>query len=198
MCGFVGFSGTDENSPSILNNMMNKIIHRGPDSEGSFVDESIAMGFRRLSIIGLEDGSQPMFNEDRSIVLVFNGEIYNYNSIKEDLIAKGHLFYNSADSEVLIHAYEEYGTEMFALLRGMFAFVIYDKNKNIIFAARDFFGIKPFYYTLQDGHFVFASEIKSILEHPCYKRRVNLEALEAYLSFQYSALTETFFKDIIK
>ncbi|MDF2820918.1 MAG: hypothetical protein K0R15_1359 [Clostridiales bacterium] len=198
MCGFAGFTGTDENSDLVLTNMMNKIIHRGPDSEGKHIDSNVAFGFRRLSIIGLEDGSQPMYNEDRSIVLVFNGEIYNYQTLKAELIEKGHIFSNSSDSEVLIHAYEEYGTGMLEFLRGMFAFAIYDTKNDTLFLVRDFFGIKPFYYSFVDNHLIFGSEIKSILEHPSYEKEMNLEALETYLNFQCSVLPETFFKGIFK
>lgn len=198
MCGFAGFTGYLDNGSEVLTNMMDKIVHRGPDSAGQYIDEKISMGFRRLSIIDLDNGSQPMFNEDNTIVITFNGEIYNHQELRQELIEKGHVFANNADTEVLIHAYEEYGEDMLCKLRGMFAFVIWDSEKEIVFAARDFFGIKPFYYTIADGHFIYASEIKSILEHPAYKKEVNLIALENYLTFQYSVLEETFFKGIYK
>ncbi len=198
MCGFAGFTGYLDNGSEVLTNMMDKIVHRGPDSAGQYIDEKISMGFRRLSIIDLDNGSQPMFNEDKKIVITFNGEIYNHQELRQELIEKGHIFANNADTEVLIHAYEEYGEDMLCKLRGMFAFVIWDSEKEIVFAARDFFGIKPFYYTIADGHFIYASEIKSILEHPAYKKEVNLIALENYLTFQYSVLEETFFKGIYK
>jgi len=198
MCGFAGFTGYLENGKEVLTSMMDKIIHRGPDSAGQYIDEQMYMGFRRLSIIDLDNGSQPMFNENKKIVITFNGEIYNHQELRTVLIEKGHTFANNSDTEVLIHAYEEYGTEMLNKLRGMFAFVIWDSEKEIVFAARDFFGIKPFYYTLTDGHLIYASEIKSILEHPAYKKEVNTIALENYLTFQYSVLEETFFKGIYK
>lgn len=198
MCGFAGFTGYLDNGSEVLTNMMDKIVHRGPDSAGQYIDEKISMGFRRLSIIDLDNGSQPMFNEDKTIVITFNGEIYNHQELRQELIEKGHVFANNADTEVLIHAYEEYGEDMLCKLRGMFAFVIWDSVKETVFAARDFFGIKPFYYTIADGHFIYASEIKSILEHPAYKKEVNLVALENYLTFQYSVLEETFFKGIYK
>lgn len=198
MCGFAGFTGYLENGSEVLTNMMDKIVHRGPDSAGQYIDEKISMGFRRLSIIDLDNGSQPMFNEDKTIVITFNGEIYNHQELRQELIEKGHVFANNADTEVLIHAYEEYGEDMLCKLRGMFAFVIWDSVKETVFAARDFFGIKPFYYTIANGHFIYASEIKSILEHPAYKKEVNLVALENYLTFQYSVLEETFFKGIYK
>ena len=198
MCGFAGFTGYLENGEEVLTNMMNKIIHRGPDSAGQHIDGKAYMGFRRLSIIDLDNGSQPMYNEDRKIVITFNGEIYNHQDLRKDLIEKGHTFANNSDTEVLIHAYEEYGEDMLSKLRGMFAFVIWDSEKETIFAARDFFGIKPFYYAVVDGNLVYASEIKSILEYPGYKKAVNETALENYLTFQYSVLEETFFKGIYK
>ncbi|MGN0159798.1 MAG: asparagine synthase (glutamine-hydrolyzing) [Lachnospiraceae bacterium] len=198
MCGFCGFTGDLDDKETCLTNMMNKIIHRGPDSAGQHIDDSVAMGFRRLSIIDLDFGSQPMYNEDRSIVITFNGEIYNHQILREDLIAKGHVFSNNADTEVLIHAYEEYGPDMLNMLRGMFAFVIWDSNKKQLFGARDYFGIKPFYYTNINGNLVYGSEIKSILEYPGYQKEMNENALENYLTFQYSVLPETFFKGIFK
>ncbi|MDD6400706.1 MAG: asparagine synthase (glutamine-hydrolyzing) [Lachnospiraceae bacterium] len=199
MCGICGFTGQQsDDSKEILTNMMNKIIHRGPDSEGQYFDDGIALGFRRLSIIDLDYGHQPMKNANEDIVVVFNGEIYNYKDIKADLIKKGYTFANNSDTECLIHGYEEYGTDLVYHLRGMFAFVIWDKKKKIAFGARDHFGIKPFYYGIINNHLVFGSEIKSILEYPGYEKEVNLEALQAYLTFQYSVLPETFFKGIFK
>ncbi len=201
MCGVSGFIGRTREEidrEAVLKSMMDKIVHRGPDQEGMFVDEQVALGFRRLSIIDLDHGMQPMFNETKDVVIVFNGEIYNHLEIREDLIAKGHVFANNADTECLVHGYEEYGVDLLKKVRGMFAFVIYDMKKDLIFAARDFFGIKPFYYANMDGNFVFSSEIKSILAYPDIKREVNEEALEQYMSFQYSVLPETFFKGIYK
>lgn len=199
MCGFSGFAGKNCDREDVLKKMTDKIAHRGPDQEGMFLSEQAALGFRRLSIIDLENGSQPMYNEDKKIVITFNGEIYNHLEIRKELIEKGHVFENNSDTECLIHGYEEYGTDLLHKLRGMFAFVIYDSNKDIIFGARDFFGIKPFYYGMApDGNLVFSSEIKSILEYPDMKRELNEAALEQYLSFQYSVLPETFFKGIYK
>lgn len=198
MCGFAGFTGYLENGENVLTNMMNKIIHRGPDSAGQHIDGKAYLGFRRLSIIDLDNGSQPMYNENNDIVITFNGEIYNHQDLREELIQKGHIFKNHSDTEVLIHAYEEFGENMLTKLRGMFAFVIWDSKNETIFAARDFFGIKPFYYAVVDGNLIFGSEIKSILEHPAYKKEVNEIALENYLTFQYSVLPETFFKGIFK
>ncbi len=198
MCGFCGFTGSIQDRENIIKKMMSKIIHRGPDSEGVHTDEKITMGFRRLSIIGLSDGSQPMYNEDGSIVLVFNGEIYNYKDLREELIKKGHIFKTHADTEVLVHLYEEKGQAMLEDIRGMFAFAIYDKKDDSLFAARDFFGIKPFYYANINGNILFGSEIKSFLEYPEFKKEVNPVALENYLTFQYSVLEETFFKGVYK
>lgn len=199
MCGFSGFAGSNCDKEDVLKRMTDKIAHRGPDQEGTFLSEKAALGFRRLSIIDLNNGSQPMYNEDKKIVITFNGEIYNHLELRKELIEKGHTFANNSDTECLIHGYEEYGVELLHKLRGMFAFVIYDSNKDILFGARDFFGIKPFYYgTAPDGNLVFSSEIKSILEYPQMKREMNEAALEQYLSFQYSVLPETFFKGIYR
>ena len=199
MCGIVGFTNHIDNSNVVLSKMMDKIKHRGPDAEGSYIDDKVALGHRRLSIIGITaDGNQPMFNEDGSIALVFNGEIYNFQDIKAELIKAGHTFKNSTDSEVLIHGYEQYGTDLLDKLRGMFSFVIWDKNKNQLFGARDYFGIKPMYYATFGDTFMFGSEIKSFLEHPAFKKELNATALENYLTFQYSPTTETFFKNTYK
>ncbi len=198
MCGICGFTGNLVEKEDVLTRMMNRIIHRGPDSAGQHISDGVALGFRRLSIRDLSHGDQPMYNEDRSLVVTFNGEIYNYKELREDLEAKGHIFSNNADTEVLLHGYEEYGTEMVKMLRGMFTFVIWDLKDKSMFGARDYFGIKPFYYTLLNGNIVYGSEIKSILEHPEYQKEVNPEALENYLTFQYSVLPETFFKGIYK
>ncbi|MHC1749100.1 MAG: asparagine synthase (glutamine-hydrolyzing) [Cellulosilyticaceae bacterium] len=199
MCGFCGFVDTTlKDKDPVLSSMMDKIIHRGPDSSGKFIDDYIAMGFRRLSIIDLEEGAQPLYSETGRFVLTFNGEIYNYLSIREKLVAAGHTFKTHTDSEVLIHGYEEYGTSLLSHLRGMFAFTIWDNEKNILFGARDFFGIKPFYFHKDGARFVYGSEIKSILEHPGVVKALNTEALENYLTFQYSPTTDTFFKGISK
>ncbi len=198
MCGFCGFTGNIKDREKIIKKMMDRIVHRGPDSAGVHSDEKITMGFRRLSIIDLADGSQPMYNEDESVVLVFNGEIYNYKELREKLIEKGHIFKTHSDTEVLVHLYEEKGKDMLDYLRGMFAFAIFDKKTDTLFAARDFFGIKPFYYANVNGNLMFGSEIKSFLEHPEFKKEVNTVALENYLTFQYSVLPETFFKGVYK
>ena len=176
MCGFVGFTNHIKDDGTILEKMMDRIVHRGPDSAGKFVDNDVALGFRRLSIIDLAEGDQPMFNEDKSLVLVFNGEIYNFKILREELQKKGHVFANNSDSEVLLHGYEEWGEELVPKLRGMFAFVIFNRRDRSLFAARDMFGIKPFYYTFMGESFIFGSEIKSFLDHPEFKKKLNEEA----------------------
>ena len=200
MCGIVGFSGKIEYKREIVQNMTDLIVHRGPNSAGAYTDADMALGFRRLSIIDLADGSQPMYNEDKSLVLVYNGEIYNFQSLREELIAAGHTFATHCDSEVLLHGYEQYGgPALMKKLRGMFAFVIWDTKEKKLFGARDMFGIKPMYYTTtKDGEFIFASEIKSMLAHPHFERAVNKNALLPYLTFQYSATEETFFAGVYK
>jgi len=198
MCGICGFTGQNVDRGQVLTDMMNRIIHRGPDGAGQYMDDEIAMGFRRLSIIDLEGGDQPMHTEDGRLVITFNGEIYNYRELREELKGRGHSFRTRSDTEVLLHGYSEYGVKILDRLRGMFAFVIWDTRKKELFGARDMFGIKPFYYAQAGGSFIYGSEIKSILEYPGYEREVNLEALEQYMSFQYSVLPETFFKGIFR
>jgi len=196
MCGFCGFTGKVENKEQVIEKMMEKIIYRGPDSKGSHVDEDIALGFRRLSIIDLADGTQPIYNEDGTKVIVFNGEIYNYQGIREDLISKGHIFKTKTDTEVILHGYEEYGPEVLNKFRGMFGIAIWDLVSKELFIARDFFGIKPMYYTQVGKDLIFGSEIKCILTHPNVKKELNESALQNYLSFQYGVPNDTFFKDI--
>ena len=198
MCGICGIAGKYDKQKPVIENMMKSIYHRGPDGGGSYIDEDVALGFRRLSIIDLDCGNQPMYNETGEVVIVFNGEIYNYQELTKELQEKGHVFANHSDTECLIHAYEEYHEKMLKKLRGMFGFAIWDSKEKTLFAARDFFGIKPFYYAEVNGNLVFASEIKAILEYPEYKRELNEKALSHYLSFQYSAMDETFFKGIYK
>lgn len=199
MCGFVGFTNYINDNGDVLGKMMDRIRHRGPDSDGKYVDENVAMGFRRLSIIDLSDnGSQPIYNENKDLVLTFNGEIYNFKSLKDELLKAGHTFYTKTDSEVLIHGYEEWGEELLQKLRGMFSFVIYDKKDNSLFGARDFFGIKPMYYAKMGSTFMWGSEIKAFLDHPDFKKEVNEDVLETYLTFQYSPTEDTFFKGVKK
>lgn len=200
MCGLVGFidKKKSKDKQEIIKKMADKIEHRGPDSEGFYVSDQIALGFRRLSIIDLKGGTQPIYNEKKDKVIVFNGEIYNFLELRKDLETKGHLFTTNTDTETVLHGYEEYGEKIIEKLRGMFAFVIWDTEKEELFGARDPFGIKPFYYFNQDNTFIFGSEIKSFLEHPSFKKEVNKKALKPYLTFQFSALEETFFKDVFK
>ncbi|MBQ4326791.1 MAG: asparagine synthase (glutamine-hydrolyzing) [Clostridia bacterium] len=200
MCGFVGFSGKIDRKKEIINKMMDRIVHRGPDMAGDFLSDEIALGFRRLSIIDLSDsGTQPMTNEDGSVVITFNGEIYNFGELREKLLAAGHVFKSGSDTEVLLHGYEEYGEGIVDMIRGMFAFVIWDSKTKKLFGARDHFGIKPFYYTFtKSGDIIFGSEIKSFLEHPDFVKKVNKKALRPYLTFQYSSMEETFFEGVFK
>ncbi len=198
MCGFVGYINKEKDKTSTIKKMSDLIAHRGPDSDGYYCDKNIALGFRRLSIIDLKSGSQPIFNEDKSMVIVFNGEIYNFESLREELIKLGHKFSTKTDTEVLLHGYEQWQEKILDRLRGMFAFVIYDINKEEMFAARDFYGIKPFYYAKMDNTLIFGSEIKSFLIHPHFKKELNTKMLEYYLTFQYSAGEETFFNNVYK
>ena len=200
MCGFVGFM----NSPQVqepgpvIRAMADRIIHRGPDDAHYYDGKDISLGFRRLSIIDLEGGRQPILNEDGSKVLVFNGEIYNYQELREDLLKRGHSFTTKSDSETILHGYEEFGPEILQKLRGMFAFVIWDKNKKKLFGARDIFGIKPFYYYKKDGQFMFGSEIKSFLSHPCFEKELDEALIPEYLSYEYIPDERTIFKNVWK
>ena len=200
MCGFVGFM----NSPQVqepgpvIRAIADRIIHRGPHDAHYYDGKDISLGFRRLSIIDLEGGRQPILNEDGSKVLVFNGEIYNYQELREDLLKRGHSFTTKSDSETILHGYEEFGPEILQKLRGMFAFVIWDKNKKKLFGARDIFGIKPFYYYKKDGQFMFGSEIKSFLSHPCFEKELDEALIPEYLSYEYIPDERTIFKNVWK
>lgn len=200
MCGFVGYYGVgafDRNE--VIRKMGEQIIHRGPDSDGYFVDDHIALGFKRLSIIDLEGGSQPIHSEDGKHVIIFNGEIYNYREIREKLIKEhGCTFKTNSDTEVVLQAYKVYGEKTPSMLRGMFSFVIYNKEEHTMFGARDYFGIKPFYYAQMNGSLIFGSEIKSFLAHPHFQKEVNRDALKMFLIFQYTPLWETMFKGVFK
>ncbi len=201
MCGFVGYVNAEqdnEKNQKIIKAMADRIVHRGPDQDDYYVDSKVSLGFRRLSIIDLDGGSQPITNEDGTRVLVFNGEIYNYQEIRKELIEKGHTFKTKTDSEVLLHGYEEYGKDLLVRLRGMFAFVIWDSNENKLYGARDIFGIKPFFYYLNEGNFLFGSEIKSFLGNPLFKKEFNEERLPDYLCFEYIPTTQTMFKNVFK
>lgn len=194
MCGFVGFIDNNKKKKMIIKKMAERINHRGPDGEGYYIDENIALGHRRLSIIDLSTGNQPMYNEDKSLIVVFNGEIYNYQELKKEL--KNHEFQTNSDTEVLLHGYEEWGIELLQKLRGMFSFVLWDKNEKKLFGARDHFGIKPFYFYQKDQTLLFGSEIKTFLEHPDFEKEFNEKLLPAYLSFSFTPTTETFFKGV--
>lgn len=197
MCGFCGFTGELVDREQILRQMTDAITHRGPDSDGYYTDVAAAMGFRRLSIIDLDAGHQPLYNEDKTLVLTFNGEIYNYRALRQQLSDAGHCFATESDSEVLLHGFEEWGEQLLPKLRGMFGFAIWNRETQTLFLARDYFGIKPVYYTrLPDGRLVYGSEIKSILLHPDVEKTFNPAALDNYLSFQYAVPDETFFKGI--
>ena len=195
MCGIVGLV-TKKEKENTIKLMNDRIKHRGPDGDGYFIDGDVALGHRRLSIIDLSSGDQPMFNEDGSVVTVFNGEIYNYQELKEELIALGHDFKTKSDTEVLVHGYEEWHTDLPKHLRGMFAFAIYDKNKNEVFLARDNFGIKPLYFAKMNDTFMFASEIKAFLDVPDFEKVFNESILETYLEFSFVPTNETFFKGV--
>jgi len=195
MCGICGFNFSEKN---LITKMISTLNHRGPDDSGYFVDDHISLGHTRLAIIDLtEKGRQPIHNESESIWIVFNGEIYNYKEMKNRLEMRGHDFYTETDTEVIIHAYEEYGIECLNKFNGQFSFCIYDKNKKLLFLARDRFGIKPLYYFLKENLFIFASEIKSILKHE-FQRIINRLALREYFTFRYTLAPNTILNDIYK
>ncbi len=198
ICGIVKFHADDAVSAGLLEAMTDRISHRGPDDFGYFCEGRVGFGHRRLSIIDLGGGKQPIFNEDRSIVIVFNGEIYNYAELTAELIARGHVFKTRSDTESIVHAYEEYGDDCVTRLRGMFAFALWDRRKQRLLLARDRLGIKPLYYYHGRDSFVFASEIKSLLEAPGIPREVDETALSLYLSLRYVPGPRTMFKQIFK
>lgn len=194
MCGIAGFIGKDKNKKKILKAMCDRIAHRGPDAEGFYVKGDVALGQRRLSIIDIEGGKQPMFSEDGKLVIVFNGEIYNYKDLKKEL--KEYPFQTESDTEVLIYGYRKWGYDLPNHLRGMFSFALYDMEEKTLFCARDHFGIKPFYYYYNDGTFMFASEIKAFLDHPKFEKKFNESLIAPYLSFSFTPTTETFFEGV--
>lgn len=200
MCGFAGYIhnyGTFDKE-EVIHKMADRIKHRGPDDAHYYIDDGIALGFRRLSIIDLEGGRQPILNEDGSLVLLFNGEIYNYQELREELIKAGHAFTTKTDSETILHGYEEYGKKILDRLRGMFAFIIWNKNTKELFGARDIFGIKPFYYYKKGKEFMFGSEIKSFLSHPNFEKELDEDMIPLYLSYEYSPDERTIFKNVFK
>ena len=200
MCGIAGFiNARVEADGAVLQGMLARIAHRGPDGQGVFVQGRAALGHRRLAIIDLDGGPQPMFNEDGRLAVVFNGEIYNYQALTEELTAAGHTFATKSDIEVLLHGWEEWGRDLLPRLRGMFAFALWDRESETLFCARDYFGIKPlYYYEAEDGTLLFASEIKAFLDHPAFEKQLNESQLELYLSFQYSPGEDTFFRGVKK
>ena len=180
MCGIVGFvdQKKSKEKAKIIKDMTDQIIHRGPDGEGYYTDDLVALGHRRLSIIDVKGGSQPIYNQDKTLAIIFNGEIYNYQELKEQLEDKGYVFQTKTDTEVILNGYAEWKDELYEKLRGMFAFVIYDKKNQELIGARDHFGIKPFYYYLTEDEFMFGSEIKSFLAHPNFHKEINTDALK--------------------
>ena len=201
MCGFVGFTAVDydtDTNKAVVKDMADRIAHRGPDDEGFFVDDDIAMGFRRLSIIDLEGSRQPMQNADGTVTVTFNGEIYNFQELRAELEALGYEFVTNGDTETIVHGYEAWGTDVFEKLRGMFAIAIWDAPKKRLVCARDLFGIKPFYYQHDGNRLIYGSEIKAFLAHPAFKKELNREMLPQYLCFEYMNDSQTMFKDVHK
>ena len=198
MCGITGFIDKRNPKKDIIKKMTDRIIHRGPDAEGYYIDDNIALGHRRLSIIDLKGGDQPIYNEDKSMVVIFNGEIYNFIELKAELEEKGHKFKTICDTEVLVHGYEQWHSDLPKKLRGMFAFALYDINNKTLFLARDNFGIKPLYYYQNKDSFIFASEIKCFLEHPDFVKELNKKIIPSYMSFSFTPTKETLFKGVYR
>jgi asparagine synthase (glutamine-hydrolysing) len=198
MCGIAGYVSENKIEPAVLKAMTERIAHRGPDGEGFFVDDKCGLGHRRLAIIDLKTGDQPIYNEDKTIVVVFNGEIYNFQTLRQELEKKGHRFQTQTDTEVLVHGYEEWGGALTEKLRGMYAFAIWDTVKESLFLARDKWGIKPLYYYQTDHSLLFASEIKAFLDHPDFQKQLNEEILAAYLCFNSVPTEETLFKNVFR
>jgi len=201
MCGICGiiYSNKDERvEKDLLRAMNDTLAHRGPDDEGFFVDNNIGLAMKRLSIIDLETGHQPVHNEDETIWVIQNGEIYNYLELREDLIKKGHKFYTKSDTEVIIHLYEDFGEDFVHKLQGMFAIALWDKNRDKLLIVRDRIGIKPLYYYLKNGVFLFASEIKVLLKHPQIEGQIRIDALSDYLTYLYIPAPKTIYKNIYK
>lgn len=196
ICGIFNIKNTKRINPSIVENMLKSIKHRGPDGSDMLVSENIALGFNRLSFLDLEGGMQPIWNEDETIVMVCNGEIYNYSDLRDELLGKGHHFRTETDVEVILHLYEADGMKFLTRLNGQFAIALYDTCRKTLFLARDQFGISPLFYTTIDGRIVFASEIKAILEYPGASRRLNLKAVDQLMNFPGIVSPVTFFEDI--
>lgn len=199
MCGIAGFISPARADAAALVPMLARIAHRGPDGQGTFVEGPAALGHCRLAIIDLQGGAQPLYSEDKNFVVVFNGEIYNYRELTAELTALGHTFTTRTDTEVLLHGWEQWGRELLPRLRGMFAFALWDRRAQVLFCARDMFGIKPLYYCrCADGTLLFASEIKAFLDHPSFEKQLNTAQLPLYLSCQYSPGRDTFFVGVQK
>ncbi|WP_417066169.1 asparagine synthase (glutamine-hydrolyzing) [Gemmiger sp.] len=199
MCGIAGFISPARADAAALVPMLARIAHRGPDGQGTFVEGHAALGHCRLAIIDLQGGAQPLYSEDKNFVVVFNGEIYNYRELTAELTALGHTFTTRTDTEVLLHGWEQWGRELLPRLRGMFAFALWDRRAQVLFCARDMFGIKPLYYCrCADGTLLFASEIKAFLDHPSFEKQLNTAQLPLYLSCQYSPGRDTFFAGVQK
>ena len=199
MCGIAGFISPARANAAALAPMLARIAHRGPDGQGTFVEGPAALGHCRLAIIDLQGGAQPLYSEDKNFVVVFNGEIYNYRELTAELTALGHTFATRTDTEVLLHGWEQWGRELLPRLRGMFAFALWDRRAQVLFCARDMFGIKPLYYCrCADGTLLFASEIKAFLDHPSFEKQLNTAQLPLYLSCQYSPGRDTFFAGVQK
>src|SRR5688572_10823882 len=200
MCGICGFvkldRKTSEGDVAIIEKMNRTLLHRGPDAQDTMLFENVALGFSRLSIIGLQNGMQPISNEDGSLVLICNGEIFNYVELRDELKAKGHTFRTSSDVEVIVHLYEDTGMSFLNKLNGQFAFALYDKTKKSLFCARDQMGICPLYYTSVNNTFIFGSEIKAILEHPSVIREVDVTGLDQVFTFAGLISPRTMFKNI--
>ncbi|MBL7196686.1 MAG: asparagine synthase (glutamine-hydrolyzing) [Candidatus Omnitrophica bacterium] len=196
MCGICGIVGKQDKQ--LLEKMCNTMLHRGPDSNGTFAERDVGLGIRRLRIIDLETGDQPIHNEDKTKWIIHNGEIYNFKELREDLIRKGHRFYTKSDTEVILHLYEEYKDDCVKFLRGMFVFAIWDNNEKRLFLARDRVGIKPLYYSFRNAKLVFASQLRAILQDKEISHSIDLEALDYYLTFLYIPAPLTIFRDIRK
>lgn len=202
MCGITGVVDLKEQRPinqALLRTMNDRLIHRGPDGDGYHFEPGVGLGHRRLSIIDLAGGKQPLYNEDRSVVVTYNGEIYNFQELVSELSGLGHQFLTHCDTEVIVHAWEEWGVKCLARFNGMFAFAVWDTRTKTIFLARDRLGIKPIYYSLTDtGYLVFGSEMKAVIAHPDVPRKIDHQAVEEYFTFGYTADPRSIYRDIKK
>ncbi len=198
ICGYINLNGKSIENPALIKEMTDTLSHRGPDDQGYFIKDSLALGHRRLSVIDLETGHQPLFNQKKNLSIIYNGEAYNFHDLKAQLIKKGYIFNTASDTEVVLYAYQEWGKECFEKINGMFAIAIWDENKKELILARDRFGKKPLYYAKFNNLFIFASEIKAILKHPQTKKELNKTGLFKYLAYDYIPNPHTIFKNIYK